>query len=192
MIKFHINKQAEPGMCEVLKGLCLFGGDNHHYSSLASAQKAAGEILIANDKRLSASKIKTAEAEDLGTILERLGIVYNPKTTSSILKILASDTDDNVRLAVAHHRNVTVNILETLALDTEEMVRWTVASIPKTSKNSLKLLAHDSQTSVRFAVAFNNNTSLKTLKVLAFDNDPSVRDFAVQNMETPWPIDHPF
>lgn len=55
MSKFHINSKGEAGQCSATKGNCPFGGDENHYDSVASAQKAfeeqnAGNLLPSTKK----------------------------------------------------------------------------------------------------------------------------------------------
>lgn len=80
----------------------------------------------------------------------------------------------DMRKWVAHNKTVPVTVLDVLASDAEPEVRWTVAMKRKAGPDILGRLATDSDASVRIRVALNAKTPREALERLANDLEEDV------------------
>lgn len=71
-------------------------------------------------------------------------VAHNKTIPEKIIRMLAKDKDNNVRLMIAHKRKTPSDILMDLAKDKDESVRMAVAKNKKTSKEILLYLKNDS------------------------------------------------
>lgn len=85
-------------------------------------------------------------------------IAKNPATSVTVLKQLAQNKDNNIRMAVAENPKTPSNLLEQLAEDKDSQIREKIAKNHHTSSNTLEKLAQDGNSYVRRAVADNPNT----------------------------------
>lgn len=79
----------------------------------------------------------------------RSWVAHNKTVPLSILRILSTDSDSDVRIAVASKRKLDESLFETLALDIDESVRQSIAYNKKTPLKVLKLLSEDKEELVR-------------------------------------------
>lgn len=87
-------------------------------------------------------------------------------------------------IAMSISGEVAASMLSIVATNTDEEIRASVARNSACSTESLSKLALDSDSWVRVAVAGNSNCSMATLQGLASDSDNSVRRFVAENPAT--------
>ena len=78
----------------------------------------------------------------------RKWVAHNKTVPSEILRILAQDESDEVRLFVAQKRKLDSDVIRELARDRSEAVRQRVAYNPGTPNDVLRALAQDGSVSV--------------------------------------------
>ena len=92
-----------------------------------------------------------------------------------ILRDLAEDKVDEVRINVARNSNTSLDVLAILANDSSAEVRYSVAGNSNTFLDVLASLAKDPSAAVRRSVAYHDNSSEDLLLPLFGDSDPDVR-----------------
>ncbi|MDY6804460.1 MAG: HEAT repeat domain-containing protein [Cyanobacteriota bacterium] len=149
-----------------------------------------------------------AEVAKSGDSDDRLYIAGSCKTPVSVMELLATDQDENVRRTLAENCSLPldlrlqltrdpsygvraslakeryrfstpVEVLETLAADESEYVRAVVAGKRETPSSVLENLAHDESQKVRRAVVRNPNTPIVILKEMA-RNNPELKEGMLQ------------
>ena len=112
-------------------------------------------------------------------VLSRMIIAGNTDDPD-ILRELASDPDDDVRISVADNEHTPIDVLRLLAED--DMADFAVARNPKTPIDLLEELSENGDTAVRYSVAENLNTPPYLLYQLSrYDPSGEVRQAAWDN-----------
>ena len=75
----------------------------------------------------------------------RFWVAHNKTVPLSILRTLAKDEDDRVRIMVAARRKLDRELFFTLAADADASIRHAVACNDKCPSEVLRLLSHDSE-----------------------------------------------
>jgi hypothetical protein len=134
------------------------------------------------NNKLSGDEINTALQKGL---ISKQATAENHNTPPEVLRVLAQDENDDVRIYVAENPNVPVDVLKVLAQDENDDVRSYVARNPNTSPETLQILAQDENKYIRFNVARNPNTSPEVLQILAQDKSKIVKLVVAENSNTP-------
>ena len=141
---------------------------------------------LSNLKRIE--KLSTEDARDISIeILDclarsdrwtvRQAVALHEKTPSRILRLLAKDEDDDVRLAALDSRLPP----EWRSLDTLERIeRLSTSAVDEISLEILESLARSDEWGVRQAVALHEKTPNRILRLLGKDDDWDVRQAVVE------------
>jgi hypothetical protein len=117
----------------------------------------------------------------------RVAVSRNPTTPPPALDVLAKDSNEVIRCDVALNRSAPESALERLAKDTDERIRAAVASNPTTPMSVLVAFAEDASVRVRRDVSGNRSTPTSVLECLASDAESGVRAAVARNPTTPSP-----
>ena len=126
---------------------------------------------VAKSQKASAEVLKKL-AED-GNNDVRLYVARNPKTPAEVLKKLAEDKNENddIRKAVARNQNAPIEVLVKMAEDENEDIRSSVARNPSTPAETLVKLTEDEDGFVKIKAAENPNTPVEVLVKMAEDSN---------------------
>jgi len=83
---------------------------------------------------------------------------------------------------VAHNKSVPLEILRILAADSDRDVRWVVATKRKLSKELQLQLARDCDEGVRNRIAYNTKAYKEPLELLTHDNFESTKKKAIERL----------
>jgi antitoxin component of RelBE/YafQ-DinJ toxin-antitoxin module len=112
-------------------------------------------------------------------------VAKNKQTPTEVLRALALDADEIVRMEVAENKQTPAEVLRSLALDVSAAVRWNVAQNKQTPAEVLRSLALDASAFVRRDAAMHEHTPAEVLRALALDADEQVRQNVAKNEQTP-------
>lgn len=198
MIFHHISKAGTLALCKATEKPCPLG-DSTHYSGLTPAQVKDTNQTLTVIRELSTSEDYELLEEvyyrnhDNPVVATQLlnnpqaslslkeAISTNPDNDPTVLRVVASNENPDIRKWAALNPNTDPETLTRLSQDTDFVVRTGAAINPNTPETVLTQLAGDNEEWVRAAVAYNPSTPEETLQTLKAEDSELIRMALAEN-----------
>ena len=174
---------------EVLKSMSVHDTEDvRDAAEFGLERRTKMQLVFARDPRASAGTLHRIATEDDQIPRLKEAVALNRQSSPQTLKVLAADSDADVRTFVAMHPRTPVTTLDELSRDSNYHVRQAAATNPFVSDLSLARLTLDRAPGPRFEVANHLYASSEQLEHLARDTNYVVRAGVAANAKTGWDV----